>query len=97
MNPDSLRAKIKEWADYGDFSELDAFADAWDDDILRQDVYDENYRKELAKNAALRERLMEAEALLTKRRARLGDRGVYVTDVEVEKFLGLLPPEGSHA
>ena len=38
--PDSLRSKIKEWADYGDFSELDAFADAWDGMLLHANSHD---------------------------------------------------------
>lgn len=30
LGPDELRKRIKDWADYGDFSELDAFADVWE-------------------------------------------------------------------
>jgi len=54
LGPDSLRALKKQigWSDTP--AKIDAHADAWDDDIWREDVYDENYRKELAKNAALR-------------------------------------------
>ena len=35
LTPDSLRKRIWDWADYGDFSELNEFADAWLDDIAR--------------------------------------------------------------
>jgi len=61
LGPDSLRALKKQigWSDTP--AKIDAHAAAWDDDIWREDVYDKNYRKELAKNAALRERLEEAE------------------------------------
>ena len=77
MNPDNLRKVLAESGPTSSAHVRDyvthlnklreagyAAADAWDDDILRQDVYDENYRKELAKNAALRELLFQCRSAI---------------------------------
>ena len=56
LTPDTLRVWARKrmgWGSAIDYAELSDYADARQDDILRQDVYDENYRLEREKNVKL--------------------------------------------
>ena len=69
LTPETLRAATKrrraaKLLRASDATLYDAHADAWGDDLIRADVYDENYQKEYAAHAETRRRLEAAEAIV---------------------------------